>query len=184
MTISVATTATLLHIHAAKTRTRTRAAPIVQASTTDRRKLLVTTFLGTLSLGLATHPQASLAEKWGTRSFILERYFEPGLSPEDAVARIRQTAEGLHELRDMVDKMAWRYIIFYIRVKQAYLGQDLKNALSTLPEGSRQEFVERANDLVSNMQKLDDFVRSPKVYESYLYYEKTLKSIDKVVELL
>uniref|UniRef100_A0A0F7GY84 Photosynthetic NDH subcomplex L 2 n=1 Tax=Geranium incanum TaxID=1158081 RepID=A0A0F7GY84_9ROSI len=181
MTISVATTA-VLHVHAAAT-AKTRQTPIIRAST-DRRKLLATTFLAT-SLGLALHPRASpAAEKWGTRSFILERFFQPGLSPEDAAARIRQTAEGLHGLRDMVDKMAWRYIIFYIRVKQAYLGQDLKNAMSTLPEGRRQEYVEMANDLVANMSKLDDFVRTPKVYESYLYYEKTLKAIDKVVALL
>ena len=33
-------------------------------------------------------------------------------------------------------------------------------------------------------QQLDRYVRSPKVYESYLYYEKTLKSIDNVVAIL
>uniref|UniRef100_A0A0F7GY81 Photosynthetic NDH subcomplex L 2 n=1 Tax=California macrophylla TaxID=337344 RepID=A0A0F7GY81_9ROSI len=150
----------------------------------DRRKLVITTFV-TTSLGLALlRPQPSLAENWGTHSFLWERFFQPGLSPEDAVARIRQTAEGLHSLREMVDKMAWRYIIFYIRLKQSYLGQDLKTAMSTLPESRRTEYVETANELVHNMSKLDDFIRTPKVYESYLYYEETLKSMDKVVALL
>lgn len=76
----------------------------------------------------------------GTRSFLLERFFQP----EDAVARIRQTAEGLYSLRDMLDTMAWRYVIFYIRQKSAYLSQALKNAATTLLaarplEGLRQQ---------------------------------------------
>jgi len=30
--------------------------------------------------------------------------------------------------------------------------------------------------------QFDRFVRTPKVYESYLFYEKTLKSLDDVAE--
>uniref|UniRef100_A0A0F7CYJ6 Photosynthetic NDH subcomplex L 2 n=1 Tax=Monsonia emarginata TaxID=28966 RepID=A0A0F7CYJ6_9ROSI len=192
MNTSVTNTTALLRPHAAATTPQTRhknqTQPTAQASlkqqnATSRRKILMTTFLGT-SLGLALQPQASLAENWGTRSFLMERFFMPGLSPEDAVARIRQTAEGLHSMREMLDKMAWRYIIFYIRLKQAYLGQDLRTVMSSLPEGQRKEFVEAANELVDNMSKLDEHVRTPKIYESYLYYEKTLKAIDGVVALL
>ena len=32
--------------------------------------------------------------------------------------------------------------------------------------------------------QFDHFVRTPKVYESYLYYEKTLKSLADVAEFL
>uniref|UniRef100_A0A0F7GYN3 Photosynthetic NDH subcomplex L 2 n=1 Tax=Erodium foetidum TaxID=337372 RepID=A0A0F7GYN3_9ROSI len=182
MSSSIATTTVLLPVRAeATTHTKVVASPSRQ-NVIDRRKL-VAAFVAT-SVGLAIRPEASLAEKWGTRSFLLERFFQPGLSPEDAAARIRQTAEGLHSLREMVDLMAWRYIIFYIRLKQSYLGQDLKTVMSILPESRRAEYVESANELVHNMSKLDDFVRTPKVYESYLYYEATLKSIDKVVALL
>lgn len=154
---------------------------------TSRRKI-VTTFLGTsLALGVHQHGIATplgLAENWGTRSFIRERFFEPGLSPEDAVARIKQTAEGLHSIRDMLEAMAWRYVIFYIRLKSAYLSQDLKNAATLVPDVRRQEYVKTANELVNNMTEFDYYVRTPKVYESYLYYEKTLKSIDDLVAML
>ncbi|GLU09438.1 hypothetical protein SLE2022_263000 [Rubroshorea leprosula] len=155
------------------------------AATTNTRRTVVTTFLTTslAVLGLQSTPPA-LAENWGTRSFIWERFFEPGLSPEDAVARIRQTAEGLHSMRDMLDNMSWRYVLFYIRLKSAYLSQDLKNAMSTLPQGRVQEYVKTANELVDNMAEFDSYVRTPKIYESYLYYEKTLKSLDDLVALL
>ncbi|XVF43145.1 hypothetical protein PTKIN_Ptkin02bG0017000 [Pterospermum kingtungense] len=171
--------------------------PIIRASSspqetnnnviTDRRKL-VTTFMATslAALGLystSTAPVAA-AEKWGTHSFLKERFLMPGLSPEDAAARIKQTAEGLHSMRDMLENMSWRYVMFYIRLKQAYLSQDLKNAMSTLPEGRKQVYVKTANELVDNMSELDYYVRTPKVYESYLYYERTLKSIDDLVALL
>ncbi|XP_059447587.1 photosynthetic NDH subunit of lumenal location 2, chloroplastic [Corylus avellana] len=151
---------------------------------THRRQFVTTLFATTsmAALGLQGTPQA-LAQNWGTRSFIRERFFEPGLSPEDAVARIRQTAEGLHSIREMLETMSWRYVIFYIRLKQAYLSQDLKNAITTLPEGRRNDYVKTANELVDNMLELDYYVRTPKVYESYLYYEKTLKSIDDLVAL-
>jgi photosystem II oxygen-evolving enhancer protein 3 len=32
--------------------------------------------------------------------------------------------------------------------------------------------------------QFDRFVRTPKVYESYLFYEKALKSLDDVAEFL
>ncbi|KAI6676856.1 hypothetical protein NL676_037652 [Syzygium grande] len=139
-----------------------------------------------LALGLlaAAAAPGARAESWGTRSFLIERFFQPGLSPEDAAARIRQTAEGLHDLRGMLDTMSWRYVIFYIRLKSAYLSQDLKNAAATLPEGRRRAYVSKANELVDNMAEFDYYVRTPKVYESYLFYEKTLKSIDDLVEML
>ncbi|XP_061366334.1 photosynthetic NDH subunit of lumenal location 2, chloroplastic [Gastrolobium bilobum] len=186
---------TLLHAHI-KTKHRNTSTnnplPLNQApfsgeqNVTNRRKL-ISTFLATTSvLGMhvtMTTPLA-LAQNWGTRSFLWEHFFEPGLSPEDAVARIKQTAEGLHSIRDMLETMSWRYVMFYIRLKQAYLDQDLKNALSTLPENRRKEYVKVANELVDNMAEFDRYVRSPKVYESYLYYEKTLKSIDELVAML
>ncbi|XVE53202.1 hypothetical protein DITRI_Ditri02bG0185000 [Diplodiscus trichospermus] len=153
-------------------------------ATTNRRKL-VTTFLATSLAALGLHgPPVAVAENWGTRSFLREKFFEPGLSPEDAAARIKQTAEGLHSMRDMLENMSWRYVMFYIRLKQAYLSQDLKNAMSTLPQGRKEVYVKTANELVDNMAEFDYYVRTPKVYESYLYYEKTLKSIDDLVAIL
>lgn len=108
-----------------------------------------------LALGLlAAAAPGARAESWGTRSFLIERFFQPGLSPEDAAARIRQTAEGLHDLRGMLDTMSWRYVIFYIRLKSAYLSQDLKNAAATLPEGRRRAYVSKANELVDNMAEV------------------------------
>ncbi|KAL5553753.1 hypothetical protein UlMin_041154 [Ulmus minor] len=197
MTSFINTTAatTFLHSQITKPQNPKNPTPPIQASlqnkeergkTTCRRKLL-TTLVATTSLALGLNPispQVAQAQNWGTRSFIKERFFEPGLSPEDAVARIKQTAEGLHGLRDMLEGMAWRYVIFYIRLKSAYLNQDLKNAMTTLPEARRKDYAKAANELVDNMAEFDYYVRTPKVYESYLYYEKTLKSIDNVVAFL
>ncbi|TKY69653.1 Photosynthetic NDH subunit of lumenal location 2 [Spatholobus suberectus] len=156
-----------------------------EQNVTSRRKL-ISTFLATSTavLGCSTATTPALAQNWGTRSFIKEHFFGPGLSPEDAVARIKQTAEGLHSIREMLETMSWRYIMFYIRIKQAYLDQDLRTAFSTLPENRRKEYVKTANELVSNMGEFDRHIRTPKVYESYLYYEKTLKSIDELVAIL
>lgn len=122
--------------------------------------------------------------RWGTHSFIKEKYFQPQLSPEDAVARIRQTTEGLREMRHMLDTMSWRYVMFYIRLKSAYLDSDLRNAMATLPQARRNSYVKAANQVVDYMTELDRYVRSPKVYESYLYYEKALESLDELVAIL
>ncbi|EXC20003.1 Oxygen-evolving enhancer protein 3-1 [Morus notabilis] len=186
------TTTTQFHAHINKFQPhhlpKTRIPITIRASlqgeeNTACRRRIVTTLLATsLALGVlnpATTPMA-LAQNWGTRSFLKERFFEPGLSPEDAVARIKQTAEGLHSIRDMLESMSWRYVLFYIRLKSAYL----RNAMTTLPQGRRSDYVKAANELVDNMAEFDYYVRTPKVYESYLFYEKTLKSIDDVVALL
>ncbi|XP_058083121.1 photosynthetic NDH subunit of lumenal location 2, chloroplastic [Magnolia sinica] len=148
-----------------------------------RRSIISTLLATTAAVGLQSAPLA-LAEKWGTRSFIKERFFEPGLSPEDAAARIRQTAEGMRAMREMLDTMSWRYVIYYVRLKSAYLSSDLKNAMGTLPQTRRASYVKTANELVDNMAELDYYVRTPKIYESYIYYEKTLKSLDDLVALL
>ncbi|XP_077214083.1 psbQ-like 2 [Tasmannia lanceolata] len=149
-----------------------------------RRQLVISTVIAaSTTLGLNAAPIA-LAYSWGTHSFIKERFFQPGLSPEEAVDRIRQTAEGLKAMRHMLDTMSWRYVIFYIRLKSSYLSADLKNAFATLPESRRSSYVKTANELVDNMAELDYYVRTPKVYESYVFYEKTLKSLDDLVALL
>ncbi|CAA2963065.1 photosynthetic NDH subunit of lumenal location 2, chloroplastic [Olea europaea subsp. europaea] len=166
-----------------------RSFPRIQATTSDQenrtqRRSFLSSFLATsVALGLHATPLA-LAENWGTRSFLRERFFEPGLSPEDSVARIRQTAEGLHSIRGMLETMSWRYVLYYIRLKQAYLSQDMKTAMTMVPQSRRNSYVQTANELVDNMAEFDYYIRTPKVYESYLYYEKTLKSIDDLVALL
>ncbi|XP_050235758.1 photosynthetic NDH subunit of lumenal location 2, chloroplastic [Mercurialis annua] len=153
-----------------------------QESNASRRKIMVTTLVLTSLPQL--HSPPALAQNWGVRSFMFERFFEPDLSPEDSVARIKQTAEGLHSIRDMIETMSWRYVIFYIRLKQSYLSKDLKIAMATLPKPLLNDYVDLANVLVDNMAQLDEYIRTPKVYESYLYYEKTLKAIDDVVAFL
>lgn len=146
---------------------------------------MLSTLLGGSGFSLPLKANAKEEDfKWGTRSFLWEHFFEPGLSPEDAASRIRNTAEGLHGLRHMLDTMAWRYVIFYIRLKQAYLKQDMQTALAVVPEGLKKDYVNAANELVDNMAEFDYYVRTPKVYESYLFYEKTLKSIDNLVAFL
>jgi hypothetical protein len=44
--------------------------------------------------------------------------------------------------------------MFYIRLKQNYLEQDLKNAITTLPENRRKEYVKTANQLVDNLTEV------------------------------
>ncbi|KAI3730753.1 hypothetical protein L1987_61929 [Smallanthus sonchifolius] len=136
--------------------------------TQPTRRLIISTSISLLGLN-TLNSGVALAENWGTRSFIKERFFEPGLSPEDAVARIRQTREGLHSIRNMLGDNVM---------------EDLKNAMSMVPESKKSSYVKTANELVDNMSEFDHYVRTPKVYESYLYYEKTLKSIDDLVAVL
>ncbi|CAI9096569.1 OLC1v1032750C2 [Oldenlandia corymbosa var. corymbosa] len=152
---------------------------------TLRRRKIITTLLATTSMAaLVAGIPPAMAENWGNRSFIWEKYFSPSLSPEDAAARIRQTAQGLHSLREMLETMSWKYVLYYIRQKQDYLNRDMKIAITTIPKGQWKSYVAKANELVDNMNELDEYVRSPKVYESYLYYEKCLNSIDDLVALL
>uniref|UniRef100_A0A0F7GX25 Photosynthetic NDH subcomplex L 2 n=1 Tax=Francoa sonchifolia TaxID=23250 RepID=A0A0F7GX25_9ROSI len=192
MTTITNNTSTLLHIqnpnrpnpHPNHSISLIRSSIPTEETSITRRKLASTILAAaSIGLGLSVSPIA-VAESWGTKSFLKERFFEPGLSPEDAAARIKQTAEGLHSMREMLDTMSWRYVMFYIRLKSAYLSQDLKNAMVTLPEGRRPAYVKTANELIDNMAEFDYYVRTPKVYESYVFYEKTLKSIDELVTML
>lgn len=129
--------------------------PIITASLSVHRRHIATALAA--AVGLQAAAPLALAQSWGTHSFIKERYFEPGLSAEDAVARIRQTAEGLHSIRDMLETMSWRYVIFYIRLKSAYLSQDLKTAMAVLPQTRQADFVKIANELVDNMAEVSTF---------------------------
>ncbi|RLM79645.1 photosynthetic NDH subunit of lumenal location 2, chloroplastic [Panicum miliaceum] len=122
--------------------------------------------------------------RWGTKSYVRERFFEPELTAEEAAARIRQTAEGMRTLRPMLETMSWKYVLFYVRLKSKYLDIDLTTAMAGVPAARRADYVRVANELVDNMTEFDRFVRTPKVYESYLFYEKTLKSLDDVAEFL
>lgn len=126
-------------------------------NTTQKRRKFMTSLVATSivvsGLNNVAAPVA-LAENWGTRSFIRERFFEPGLSPEDAVARIRQTAQGLHSIRNMLETLSWRYVLFYIRLKAAYLSQDMTNAMTLVPQNQRSSYVKTANELVDNLSEV------------------------------
>ncbi|KAJ0987532.1 hypothetical protein J5N97_005888 [Dioscorea zingiberensis] len=151
---------------------------------TSRRWAIMGTVLAASSTTPMLRAPPSRAQSWGTHSFLKEKYLMAEISPEEAVARIRQTTEGMHDMRHMLDTMSWRYVLFYIRLKAAYLESDLKNAMATVPQPRRQSYIKIANEVVDSMTDLDRFVRTPKVYESYLYYEKTLKSLDALVAFL
>lgn len=181
-------------LHTNTTTPRANVAPTKRWSTairasqrTRRQSIISTALVGLTAVGGLQAAAAAVADdtpSWGTHSFIKERFFQEGLTPEEASDRIKQTAEGLKAMREMLDRMAWRYVLFYIRLKSAYLSSDLKNALSTLPPSRRPSYIQTANEVVDNMAELDYYVRTPKVYESYVYYEKTLKSLDDLVALL
>lgn len=149
---TIPNSATAFHRRIAAAQQQRSASASCETRIFPRRKI-ITTFLTSIAVGQGG-AGAAVAENWGTRSFLRERFFEPGLSAEDAVARIRQTAEGLHDLRSMLESMSWRYVIFYIRLKQAYLSQDLKTAMLTVPENRRKSYVQTANELVDNMAEV------------------------------
>ena len=98
--------------------------------------------------------------RWGTRSYVRERYFEPELTAEEAAARIRQTAEGMRTLRPMLETMSWKYVLFYVRLKSKYLGLDLTTAMAGVPVGRRADYVRVANELVDNMTEVRGFNRT------------------------
>ena len=54
----------------------------------------------------------------------------------------------------MLDTMSWRYVLFYVRFKMAYLSSDLKNAMASLPESRRKKYVVAANEVVDNMTEV------------------------------
>jgi photosystem II oxygen-evolving enhancer protein 3 len=95
--------------------------------------------------------------RWGTRSYVRERFFEPGLTAEEAAARIRQTAEGMRTLRPMLETMSWKYVLFYVRLKSKYLDLDLTTAMAGVPELRRPDYVRVANELVDNMTEVQHF---------------------------
>lgn len=99
-------------------------------------------------------PGPGTVPRWGTRSYVRERFFEPGLTAEEAAARIRQTAEGMRTLRPMLETMSWKYVLFYVRLKSKYLDLDLTTAMFSVPEARRADYVRVANELVDNMTEV------------------------------
>ncbi|KAJ3679689.1 hypothetical protein LUZ60_017700 [Juncus effusus] len=175
------------HASVSSTTTNKKAPKPEKPNTSTRRSALTSAgiFLAVSSaLNVRRPAEAEASEdiKWGTKSYTWEKYFSPGLSPEDSVARIRQTAEGMKGMREMLERMSWKYVLLYVRLRSAYLETDLKTVMEIVPEGRRNDYVKAANQLVDDMSELDRFIRTPKVYESYVYYEKTLKSLDELME--
>ena len=92
--------------------------------------------------------------RWGTKSYVRERFFEKELTAEEAAARIRQTAEGMRTLRPMLETMSWKYVLFYVRLKSKYLDRDLTTAMAGVPAARRADYVRVANELVDNMTEV------------------------------
>lgn len=142
------------------THTSTTTAGDDKPTKSSRRWAIMLTVLAASSTTPLLRTPPSRAQSWGTHSFMKEKYFMPDISPEDSVARIRQTTEGMHEMRHMLDTMSWRYVMFYIRLKAAYLETDLKNAMTVVPKPKHQSYIKIANEVVDSMTDVSSATNS------------------------
>lgn len=77
-------------------------------------------------------------------------YFQP-LTPTEAVARAKESAKEIVNVKEFIDKKAWPYVQNDLRLKSEYLRYDLNTIIAAKPKAEKKELKDLTGKLFQNM---------------------------------
>lgn len=83
-----------------------------------------------------------------------ERFFLQPLSPSEAVARAKESAEAIVGVKPLIEKKAWPYVQNELRNKAGYLRFDLTTIISSKPKEEKKALKSLVASLYASVDKV------------------------------
>lgn len=83
-----------------------------------------------------------------------DRFYLQPQSPELAVARAKESAKDIINVKGSIDKKAWPFVRDDLRLKAGYLRYDLKTIISAKPKGEKEELKSLTGKLFQDINKV------------------------------
>ncbi|KAG6573219.1 oxygen-evolving enhancer protein 3-2, chloroplastic-like [Cucurbita moschata] len=113
-----------------------------------------------------------------------ERFFLQPQSPELAVARAKESAKDIINVKGSIDKKAWPFVRDDLRLKAEYLRYDLKTIISAKPKEEKQALKDLTGKLFQDINNLDYAAKIKSSSEAEKYYAQTVSTLNDVLSKL
>ncbi|KAG6584053.1 Oxygen-evolving enhancer protein 3-2, chloroplastic, partial [Cucurbita argyrosperma subsp. sororia] len=110
-----------------------------------------------------------------------DRFFLQPQSPEMAVARAKESAKDIINVKESIDKKAWPFVRDDLRLKAEYLRYDLKTIISAKPKEEKQALKDLTGKLFQDINNLDYAAKIKSSSEAEKYYAQTVSTLNDVL---
>ncbi|CAK9327362.1 unnamed protein product [Citrullus colocynthis] len=110
-----------------------------------------------------------------------ERFFLQPQSPELAVARAKESAKDIINVKGQIEKKAWPFVRDDLRLKAEYLRYDLKTIISAKPKEEKQALKDLTGKLFQDINNLDYAAKIKSSSEAEKYYAQTVSTLNDVL---
>eukprot|EP00250_Pteridium_aquilinum_P002316 c12514_g1_i1 orf=1020-1688(-) len=113
-----------------------------------------------------------------------QRFFLQPLPPQEAAARAKDSAKDIVNVKSLIDKKAWPYVMNDLRLKAGYLRFDLNTVIASKSKEEKKALKSLVNKLFSEIDNLDYAARSKSSSNAEKYYATTVSSLNDVLAKL
>ncbi|TVU38723.1 hypothetical protein EJB05_12108 [Eragrostis curvula] len=113
-----------------------------------------------------------------------ERFYLQPLPPAEAAARAKQSAQDIINLKPLIDKKAWPYVMNDLRLRASYLRYDLKTVIASKPKDEKKSLKELTGKLFNTIDDLDHAAKIKSTPEAEKYFAETKSVLSDVLAKL
>ncbi|CAN6211890.1 unnamed protein product [Urochloa humidicola] len=109
-----------------------------------------------------------------------ERFYLQPLPPAEAAARAKSSAQDILNLKPLIDKKAWPYVMNDLRLRASYLRYDLNTVIASKPKDEKKSLKELTGKLFSTIDELDHAAKIKSTPEAEKSFAATKSALDDV----
>ncbi|KAF8096986.1 hypothetical protein N665_0298s0050 [Sinapis alba] len=113
-----------------------------------------------------------------------ERFYLQPLPPTEAVARAKESAKEIVNVKSLIDKKAWPYVQNDLRLRASYLRYDLNTIISSKSKDEKKSLKELTGKLFDTINNLDYAAKKKSTPDAEKYYSETVSTLNDVLAKL
>ncbi|CAH8345633.1 unnamed protein product [Eruca vesicaria subsp. sativa] len=113
-----------------------------------------------------------------------DRFYLQPLPPTEAVARAKESAKEIVNVKSLIDKKAWPYVQNDLRSRAAYLRYDLNTIISAKSKDEKKSLKELTGKLFDTINNLDYAAKKKSTADAEKYYSETVATLNDVLAKL
>ncbi|KAJ0966077.1 hypothetical protein J5N97_027215 [Dioscorea zingiberensis] len=113
-----------------------------------------------------------------------ERFFIQPVPPAEAAKRAKESAKDILNVKGLIEKKEWPYVMNDLRLKASLLRYDLNTVISAKPKEEKKALKELSGKLFDTIAELDHAAKIKSSPEAEKYYAKTKSALDDVLAKL
>ena len=113
------------------------------------------------------------------------RFYLQPLPPAEAAARAKESAQDIINLKPLIDKKQWPYVMNDLRLRASYLRYDLKTVISSkTTKEEKKDLKDLTGKLFDTLDGLDHAAKTKSPTEAEKYYGETKTVLNDVLAKL